>query len=270
MGMDDESSSLFTKSRPGAPAGFFAAEAAGLRWLAAARRVPVVEVRAVREDGLDLERLEETGASARAARRLGADLARLHDAGAEAFGWTPAEGAWFGPLNAPFAVPVRRHDAFAPFWAEDRLAPLAQRAAPRLGTEGSAEVEAAIAVIRDGAFDGISGQGRERPARLHGDLWSGNVLWTEGGAVLIDPAAHGGHRLEDLAMLSLFGAPHLEEILAGYEEAHPLPGDWREDVPAHQLFGLLAHVVLFGGSYTAPTRVAARAVTARAERLERG
>lgn len=88
------------------------------------------------------------------------------------------------------------------------------------------------------------------PARLHGDLWSGNLLWTPRGAALIDPAAHGGHRITDLAMLSLFGAPHLGRILAAYAEvsAH-LPEDWRDLIPLHQVHPLLVHAVLFGGGY---------------------
>ena len=67
----------------------------------------------------------------------------------------------------------------------------------------------------------------EPPARLHGDLWSGNVLWAPDGAWLIDPAAHGGHRETDLAMLALFGCPHLDVVLAAYDEAAPLADGWR-------------------------------------------
>ena len=81
--------------------------------------------------------------------------------------------------------------------------------------------------VAAGAFD--TG---EPPARLHGDLWSGNVLWTAHGAVLIDPAAHGGHREADLAMLALFGGPHLERVLAAYDEAAPLADGWRDRVAA--------------------------------------
>ena len=91
----------------------------------------------------------------------------------------------------------------------------------------------------------------EPPARLHGDLWSGNVLWAPDGAWLIDPAAHGGHRETDLAMLALFGCPHLDAVLAAYDEAAPLADGWRARVPTHQLFPLLVHVVLFGRG---PTR----------------
>ena len=97
------------------------------------------------------------------------------------------------------------------------------------------------------------------PTPLLSDGAMGTMLMRAG-------AAHGGHRLEDLAMLSLFGAPHLAEILTGYERAHALPTGWREDVPVHQLFGLLAHVALFGDAYVAPTRAAARAATATCRR----
>jgi fructosamine-3-kinase len=95
----------------------------------------------------------------------------------------------------------------------------------------------------------------EPPARLHGDLWSGNLLWSAAGEVhLIDPAAHGGHRETDLAMLQLFGAPYLTEILDSYansaaDRGNPLAPGWPDRVPLHQLFPLLVHAVLFAGTY---------------------
>lgn len=96
------------------------------------------------------------------------------------------------------------------------------------------------------------------PARLHGDLWAGNVLWTAKGATLIDPAAHGGHRETDLAMLALFGAPHLERIIAAYREAHPLADGWPTRVALHQLHPVMLHAVLFGGGYAAQALTIAR------------
>jgi fructosamine-3-kinase len=92
----------------------------------------------------------------------------------------------------------------------------------------------------------------EPPARLHGDLWSGNVLWAaDGRAWIIDPAAHGGHRETDLAMLALFGLPHLDRVLAAYDTSWPLAAGWQQRVPLHQLHPLLVHAVLFGGGYGA-------------------
>lgn len=89
----------------------------------------------------------------------------------------------------------------------------------------------------------------EPPARIHGDLWSGNVLWTPARGVLVDPAAHGGHRETDLAMLALFGAPHLGTIMSAYQQEAPLADGWRARVPLHQLHPLLVHVCLYGEPY---------------------
>ena len=83
-------------------------------------------------------------------------------------------------------------------------------------------------------------------------------MWTADGVVLIDPAAHGGHRETDLAMLQLFGCPHLSEVLAGYESVRPLRDGWRARVALHQLYPLLAHVALFGSGYARQTENAAR------------
>ncbi|MFM8350416.1 MAG: fructosamine kinase family protein, partial [Actinomycetales bacterium] len=91
----------------------------------------------------------------------------------------------------------------------------------------------------------------EDPARLHGDLWSGNLLWRSRDVVVIDPSAHGGHRESDLAMLALFGLPFLDVVLEGYQEVWPLSAGWQERVPLHQLYPLLVHATLFGGSYGA-------------------
>jgi fructosamine-3-kinase len=95
------------------------------------------------------------------------------------------------------------------------------------------------------------------PARLHGDLWSGNLMWTPGGAVLIDPAAYGGHRETDLAMLALFGCPHLDAVIEGYQTHRRLQDGWQDRVGLHQLYPLLAHVALFGGGYARQTSAAA-------------
>ncbi len=102
---------------------------------------------------------------------------------------------------------------------------------------------------------------REPPARLHGDLWSGNVMAdADGRPWLIDPSCYGGHREMDLAMLRLFGAPS-ELLFDSYEERAPLADGWRERVELYQLAPLLVHALLFGGSYvSAVQRAAARYV----------
>ncbi|MCW2967614.1 MAG: Fructosamine/Ketosamine-3-kinase, partial [Solirubrobacteraceae bacterium] len=93
----------------------------------------------------------------------------------------------------------------------------------------------------------------EPPARLHGDLWGGNVH----GRHLIDPAAYGGHREVDLAMLALFGWPG-DRFLAAYEEIAPLATGHEDRVALYQLLPLLVHAALFGGGYAASAERAAR------------
>lgn len=236
------------KRRRGAPPGFFAAEAAGLAWLAAAGTVPVVAVRDVGPDFLELERLIEVRPTPAAARAFGRGLAGLHDAGAPAFGALPpgARAGFFGPLSDPLPMAAGEHASWGEFHAARRVEPIRDLAVGRGAIEGSdaAALTRLAERLRAGEWDD-----GDVPARLHGDLWSGNVLWTAAGATLIDPAAHGGHRETDLAMLALFGAPHLAEILAGYQEVHPLRRGWRRRVGLHQVYPLAVHAVLFGRGY---------------------
>jgi fructosamine-3-kinase len=231
-----------------------AAEAAGLRWLS----VPGgPAVPAVLDEGAGLlvtEFVPAGSPSPAAAVELGRRLAALHASGAEAFGAGPPGGsqqAWIGRArmhNAPSRGP------WAQWYAADRLLPYLRQA--RDGGELTAgeggEVERVCARLPE-----LAGPA-EPPARLHGDLWSGNVLWSADGAWLIDPAAHGGHRETDLAMLALFGCPQLPQVLDGYQEATPLAAGWPARVPLHQLFPLLVHVVLFGRGYTGQLMATAR------------
>ncbi|SDR77003.1 Fructosamine-3-kinase [Brevibacterium sandarakinum] len=259
---------IYVKQRTGAPRGFFAAEAAGLEWLAEPDVMPVVGVIDHDKTSLRLDRVEETSPDAHSAFAFGRRLALLHDSGAPAFGWAPAEPAWFGPLEAPFEVEVASCASFTELWVATRLEPVATDIADQLSKDDQATITSAINAIAGGAFDGIAGQGTEAPARVHGDLWAGNLMWTPNGCTLIDPAAHGGHRLEDLAMLTLFGTPFLDDIFSGYEAVHPMPDSWRDDLPVHNFFALLAHVKLFGAGFLGQTLNAARAIIGRAKELK--
>lgn len=231
----------YTKTRADAPDGFFAAEAAGLRWLAVKDGAAVAGVHAVSRTTLVIDRVTTASASAAAAEAFGRALARTHDAGAAFFGVGPAGGpgrGWIG--DAPLPLRTEPPTGWGAWYAEDRVLFHARRA----GIDDPA-LRRLVARLSAGDFDDDA-----PPARVHGDLWSGNVLWSPAGVVLIDPAAHGGHRLTDLAMLALFGTPHLNRIHAAYEqECVHLPDGWRDLIGLHQLHPLLVHAELFGGGY---------------------
>jgi fructosamine-3-kinase len=228
----------------------FGAEAAGLRWLRAARAVAVPEVLAVTESVLVIDWVDEGRPSAGAADRFGAELARLHAAGAEHFG-----APWPGVI-AGLELPNDEAGSWPDWYASCRVLPFARTARDRGALSGAdvALVESAASRVAE-----VSGP-PEPPSRIHGDCWAGNVLWSGGRGWLIDPAAHGGHRETDLAMLALFGAPDLDRVLAAYQAVAPLADGWRARVPLHQLHPLLVHVCLFGASYRESALAAARAV----------
>lgn len=255
----DDGTSLFVKSWPAehaagpVPDGFFAAEAAGLRWLAAPGAVAVPEVVVARDDLLALEWVPPGPATPAAAERFGRELAALHRAGVGA-GAGAGAGAGSGPrFGAPWPGFIGRlpqdnrpvPPPWARWFAAYRLEPHLRTSADRgaLAPADVALVERVLARI-----EGYGGD--EPPARIHGDLWPGNLLWTRDRVALVDPAAHGGHRETDLATLALFGgAPHLDRIVAAYREAWPLAAGWEARVPLHQLHLLLVHTALFGASW---------------------
>jgi fructosamine-3-kinase len=253
----------FVKRNPVAAPGFFACEAAGLRWLSAVTGgVPCATV--LDHDGasLTLELLERAAPSREAAGEFGSRLATTHNAGAAAFGAAPdgwdGQG-FFGPMSRPLPMSLTRHDTWGEFYADERLRPMAQRVASRLGAKAVDLIDGVIDRCRARHFDDD-----DAPARLHGDLWSGNVMWAPEGVVLIDPAAHGGHRETDLAMLALFGCPHLDTVLQGYQSVRPLRAGWRQRTGLHQLYPLLVHVELFGGGYAHQLEIAARSALTHA------
>lgn len=248
-----------------------ATEAASLRWLAEATGdggAPVVPLLGQGDGWLETQYLSPGRPTAADAEEFGRRLARTHAAGA---GWWGAPPPGLAPtdsrlaeLDQPvFASPAEAPAGWGEFYAEHRVRPYV-----RMGVDtGALPAGRAHAVgkvldrIADGGFDAPQPEGCPGVARIHGDLWSGNVLWVahDGSATgtLIDPAAHGGHAETDLAELALFGSPMLERILAGYDDVAPLAPGWPERVALHQLHMLAVHVALFGGGYGVQLEAAA-------------
>lgn len=268
--MREDSFATYEKVDHG-PHADLAGEAAGLRWLGAAEKdggLSCARVASATAHRLVEERIPQGAPTREKARRAGAALARTHAAGAAWYGCPPP--GWDGPGYAigrsltPVVSASARDGALS--WgaacAEWRVMPhvrtirddgLVDAAEARLLTRVADRMAA-------GDFDSpepaLVRAGGHACARIHGDLWAGNLLWAQDGtraaatgAALIDPMASGGHAETDLAMLQLFGCAYLDDLLAAYDEASPLADGWRDRVAIHQLVPVLLHCVLFGGDY---------------------
>ncbi len=234
---------VFAKTHRRAPPGFFTTEAAGLSWLRDAGALPVPEVLAVADDPplLALGWIDEGASQPTTEEELGRGLAALHAAGAPSFGREDRR------TTGSRALPNDPAPSWATFLAERRLRPLADLAEAEGALSDRAVAE--LRSVADG-IDRLVGPD-EPPARLHGDLWAGNRLVDrEGHSWLIDPAAFGGHREWDLAMMRLFGG-FGPRAFAAYAEVAPLADGWEERVPLHQMAPLVVHAVKFGGGYAA-------------------
>lgn len=236
---------VFAKTHAGTPGSAFTTEAAGLAWLRAPGVVAVPEVLVASDEPplLALEWIDEGGSrsSSGGEAAFGRQLAALHLAGAPCFGREDRRTTGsLGMVNDPAPT-------WAAFYRERRLLPLADIAERR-----GALPERSIAELRSVAerLDDLVGPD-EASARLHGDLWGGNRLVDRAGTSwLIDPAAFGGHREYDLAMMRLFGG-FGSECFEAYADVAPLADGWEERVPLHQLGPLVVHAVKFGGGYVA-------------------
>lgn len=217
------------KTRPGASAEFFEAEAHGLEWLRAAGPLRVPQVLEIGSDFLLMEWLESGTPLTDHDERLGLGLAELHRARTEPAGLDRPN--YVGTLpqdNRPCA-------SWCEFYVERRLRPLVL---PRWRERFERLFAALPRFLPD-----------EPLSRLHGDLWGGNALVGPlGEPCLIDPAVYVGHREIDLAMMRLFGG-FSPRVWDSYQEAYPLTVGFADRVPLYQLYPLLVHFHLFGESY---------------------
>lgn len=227
------------KTYPGTvPPGLVESEAAGLVWLTVPGGPSVPVLHHHDATTIVLDAVVEGAPTAVGAEAFGVALAALHAAGAPSFGWAPSSHVFVGTE----ALDVGEHPTWPGLWRArtdlllDRLPGVDRAPFDALG----ARLPDLVPTVA--------------PARVHGDLWSGNLLWDRRGtAWFIDPAAHGGHPELDLALLALFGAPQLERVLGAHAEASALEDGWRERLGLHQVHTLLFHAIAFGGGYLART-----------------
>ena len=229
----------FVKTNPSAEPEMFPAEARGLEWLREAGALRVPAVLGASSRFLLLELIDSAPARPGFDEELGRGLAALHRFGAPAFGLD--HDNFIGRLPQKNA-PVQR---WSEFYRARRLELQLRRA-----------VDAGLADhVLSASFDRLFGKleelvgADEPPARLHGDLWGGNLhVGDRGEPCIVDPAAYGGHREVDLAMMRLFGG-FSERTFAAYAEAHPLADGHAGRIALYQLYPLMVHVNLFGGGY---------------------
>lgn len=239
--LEDGRSVVAKRSRRGSS---LEGEAEGLRWLAQPGALRVPAVVAVFDDTLVLEDLGDGSPSEDFDEALGRGLAGIHRSGAPGFGWDRDN------LLAELAQDNASRPDWPAFYGQARLLPRARSCAElgRLNTRDMRHIEQLVSRLPS-----LVGEA-EQAARLHGDLWSGNVhVCGSGVPALIDPAVYGGHREIDLAMLHLFGRPG-PRFIDAYQEIWPLTPGHEQRRLLHQLYPLLVHLELFGGGYLSGVR----------------
>ena len=234
---------IFLKTAPAeAPAGLLEQEASSLRQIAQTGTVRVPAVLGVTPAWLALEWLEPARGSTAGWADLGRSLARLHR----------SQAAQFGRDGANCIGALRQSNEWMSdwpsFWRTQRLQPQVRLAASALGPAAVTRFER----LCDGLDERLAAAAEDGPSLLHGDLWSGNVHFTDEGGALIDPSSYYGHREVDLAMAALFGG-FPASFFDAYSAEWPLQPGAESRRPIYQLYYLLVHVNLFGSGYIAQT-----------------
>jgi fructosamine-3-kinase len=222
--------------------GMLEAEADGLEFL---RRVsafkipkPIATGTTENTQWILMEYIESAPKSNRFWEDFGAQLAKLHRQSAPQFGYDKSN--YLGSLPQSNT----KMEFWPEFFVKERLQPQLKMA------QESGEASADMSRLFEKLFTRVERYfPKEPPAALHGDLWTGNFSTDSGGnATIFDPAVYYGHREMDIAMSRLFGGFDTRFYLA-YHEAYPLESDWEERLHIANLYPLLAHLNIFGGSY---------------------
>lgn len=234
---------FFLKWNAHAPADMFMKEAAGLKEMALAGSsliIPKViwSKEADEAPGLLLmEYLSGPASTAGFDEKLGQGIARMHRKTAANYGFhhdnycgtTVQENTW--TTN------------WAEFYAQNRIYSLVLKIKSQRGM--SSEDQRIYERLVDRLPQLLAHE--TRPSLIHGDLWSGNFMYIANGPALIDPACYYADREMELGMMKLFGG-FSARVWDAYQSEFPLPPEWKQRIPLYQLYHILNHYLLFGGS----------------------
>lgn len=227
----------------GAYPSMFEAESSGLKFLKerCEFRIPNPIATGITEEfqWILMENINSTQRKLDFWEEFGRKLADMHKQSADYFGLE--ENNYLGSLLQK----NDKCDTWESFFAEMRIAPQLEMA--KHNEQASSE----FLRLFDKMLSRIERYfPKESPAALHGDLWTGNFMTdSQGDAVIFDPAVYYGHREMDIGMSKLFGGFD-KRFYDAYNEVFPLETGWEERIHVANLYPLLAHVNLFGGSYT--------------------
>lgn len=236
---------FFLKWNASAPRDMFIKEAAGLEEMQLADNPYLKIPKVIWSKEVDelpgillMEYLPEAPNASGFDERLGRGLAYLHRKTASAYGFHHSN-------YCGSTIQVNTWTtSWAEFYANHRIAALVKQLISKrgLGVEEQKTYERLIDKMPD-LLDHST-----NPSLIHGDLWSGNYLYTAQGPALIDPACYYADREMELGMMQLFGG-FSPAVWKAYQEAFPLPQGWEMRMPLYQLYHVLNHYLLFGGSY---------------------
>ncbi len=236
---------FFLKSNPQAPANLFEAEAWGLKTLEASGS-PLQIPKVIAHEGgtkgfLVLEFMDPAPRVRNFEEAIGQGLAQLHAS-------TEPRGFGF-EISTYCGTTIQKNPwtcDWVPFYREQRLRPLLKYLVDGGAFDRSAAKESEQLLNK--LEERLAGP-TEPSALIHGDLWSGNLHVTDQGQpALIDPATYYGHREAEIGMMTLFGG-FGPRVFDAYEQVRPLAQGWRDRNPLYELYHVMNHAHLFGGSY---------------------
>ena len=239
-----DKTSCFLKWNISADPHMFIVEEKGLELLKSADtnlRIPSVLATGQTDEGTGFflqQFISEGRAQPNSASDFGRGLAQLHKHHNETYGLD--HDNFIGRLpqsNTP-------HENWIDFFIQERMKPQLQMATDsgKLGSDTASSFKRMYKKLPDIFPD-------EPPSLLHGDLWGGNYFFDqEGKATIYDPAVYYGHREIELAFTHLFGG-FPTNFYDAYEEAYPLSSGFSQRKDIYNLYPLLVHTNLFGGSY---------------------